>query len=403
MELIKPVQRQLSFGPKVWMISRIDQASILAKHLAAQNRLMRWDSFWRHDGNGPIRPSSRKADPSLMNVPGRHLLPDVTGKVAQKLKLPAANLYSDIPLSVLAARNLPKADILHGQGNYSLPAMRRAKANGMITISDVTGQLAEIRQQQLGGEYAAHNRTYREISSFLARRRTAEAHFADAVFAPSEAVAEGLQRCGVSPSKVLLVPFTSPRCSDLLGRKRLEQTDTVIRLLYVGNLSLAKGTAHLMTAWKDLHKQFKQRVHLTLVGSAKPCVQHLISNLPEGCTWLGPRSSDEVADLMLGTDIFVFPSLSEGSSLAVMEAMAAGCAIVTTFDAGSPIKNHINGLLVPQRDPVTLGTVLSTLITNPIMRCNLGQMARKHLRNEMQTGYGARVDAAYDIVMSHHG
>lgn len=403
MELITPVSKQLSFGPKVWMISRVDQASILATHLAAQNRLVRWDSFWRHDGNGLFRPTSRKTDPSLMRIPGRYLLPDLLGKIARTLNLPAPNLYSDIPLSLLAARYLPKADILHGQGNYSLPAMRRAKANGMITISDVTGQLAEIRQQQLGAEYAAHNRTYQEISSYLAKRRTAEARFADAVFAPSDAVADGLQRCGISPSKILLVPFTSPRCIDLLERQRSERADTVIRVIYVGNLSLAKGTAHLLSAWTELRNQFKQRIELTLVGSVKPCAQNLLSNLPDGCNWLGPRSAQEVSDLMLDADIFVFPSLSEGSSLAVMEAMAAGCAIVTTFDAGSPIKNHISGLLIPPRDPVTLGTAVSTLVTNPTMRRNMSLMARNQIRDELQKGYGARVDAAYDIVMSRHG
>ncbi|MEQ8285989.1 glycosyltransferase family 4 protein [Thalassospira sp.] len=403
MELIKPSGSAIASSPSVWMISRIDQAAILASHLARQNRLVRWDSFWRHDGTGAITPLSRQVDPIVHTVPGRHLIPDMLAKAAQKLRLPAHNLYSDVPLSVIAALHVPKADILHGQGNYSLPAMRRAKALGMITISDVTGQLAEIRQLQLADEYATHRKTYREISAFLARRRTEEAKFADAVFAPSDTVADGLQRCGVDLKKIFLVPFISPLCQTLLDRKRAVKNDTVIRLLYVGNLSLAKGTATLLAAWKSLRDRFRLRIELTLVGAAKPCAKDLLTRLPDGCEWLGPLPQAAVADLMLASDIFVFPSLSEGSSLATMEAMAAGCAIITTFDAGSPAINQISGLIIPPRDPSEISAAVSALINNPTMRRNIAQAGRDQIARDMQIGYGNRVDAAYEAVLSRHG
>ncbi|WP_430472779.1 glycosyltransferase family 4 protein [Thalassospira lucentensis] len=403
MELINSDGVLPKSSPSIWMISRIDQAAILASHLARQNRLVRWDSFWRHNGSGPVTPPSRQVDPILATIPGRHLIPDLLAKTAQKLRLPAHNLYSDIPLSLMAALQMPKADILHGQGNYSLPAMRRAKARGMITISDVTGQLGEIRQQQVADEYAAHQKTYREISSFLARRRTEEARFSDAVFAPSDAVADGLQRCGIAPGKIFLVPFVSPLCQSLLHRQRAAQTDTVMRLLYVGNLSLAKGTATLLAAWKSLRDQFRMRIKLTLVGTAKPCAMDLLKNLPDGCEWLGPLPQAAVADLMLGSDIFVFPSLSEGSSLATMEAMAAGCAVITTFDAGSPVINQISGLIIPPRDPSAISTAVTALINNPTMRRNIAQAGRAQIARDLQIGYGNRVDAAYEAVLSRHG
>jgi len=395
--------RSLKSEPSVWMISRVDQARILAKHLAEQDRLVRWDSFWRHDGTGLIRPPSRHVGTALCDIPGRHLLPDLLGKTAQKLRLPARNLYSDIPLSLLTAFQMPNADILHGQGNYSLPAMRRAKARNMITISDITGQLAETRHVQLVGEYASHGRTHREISAFLAGRRTAEARFADAVFAPSDTVADGLQRTGIAADKIYLVPFTSPHCQVLLDRKRFARDDTVIRLLYVGNLSLAKGTAHLLAAWKTIRRQFRLRTELTLIGAAQPCAKGLLSNLPDGVTWLGPLPHDQVANHMLSADIFVFPSLTEGSSLATMEAMAAGCAVITTFDAGSPVINHQSGLIIPPRDQDALVTAASVLITRAEMRRIIAQKARDQIASDLRDTYGTRVDHAYETILSRHG
>lgn len=404
MNLFSPVRPCRS--PSIWMIGRVDQSSILAAHLADKGQLARWDSFWRHDGRGAIAPSARKVAPVLSSVPGRHLLPDILGKAATKLRLPAPNLYSDIPLSLLAAFNMPGADILHGQGNYSLPAMRRARRHGMIIISDVTGQLAPVRHRQLAAEYAAYGQTYREISDFLAHRRLAEAQFADAVFAPSDAVAEGLQDCGIAPEKIFLVPFTSRSCHDLLARTRfLPPTDdtTAVRLLFVGNLSLAKGLATLLAAWPRLRDRFGPQISLTLVGPEKPCFRHLRTDLPPGCIWLGPRPQQEVCELMLASDIFVFPSLSEGRSLAAMEAMAAGCAVVTTPDAASPAINRVSGMIVPPRDPAALFATLSELVSDPALRRAIGQAARAQMREEVKTGYGHRVEAAYETVLSRHG
>jgi glycosyltransferase involved in cell wall biosynthesis len=395
--------RILKSGPSVWLISRVDQARILAEHLANQGRLTRWDSFWRHDGTGLIRPPSRQVAEILADIPGRHLLPDLFGKAAQRLRLPARNFYSDIPLSLLAASNPPKANILHGQGNYSLPAMRRAKARNMITISDVTGQLAETRHLQLAGEYSSHGRTYREISTFLSGRRSAEARFADAVFAPSDAVADGLQKNGIALEKIYLVPFMSPHCQALLDRNRPAHDDTVIRFLYVGNLSLAKGTAHLLAAWKSIRRQFLLRVELILIGTAQPCAKGLLSNLPDGVKWLGRLPHHMVADHMLSSDIFVFPSLSEGSSLATMEAMAAGCAVITTFDAGSPVINQKSGLIIPPRDQNALVTAATALITQPEMRRHIAQTARDQITCDLRHSYGTRVDHAYETILSRHG
>ena len=399
----KPVQRRRHTDPDIWMIGRVDQFAVLATRLAQNNRLARWDSFWRHDGQGVICPTARKVDPILTDIAGRHLIPDLLGKAARTLHLPAHNLYSDIPLSLLAASHVPKARILHGQGNYSLPAMRRAQQNGMITISDVTGQLAPIRAQQLAIEYQAHGRTYREISGFLARRRVAESHFADAVFAPSDAVIDGLLKCGISPDKIFHIPFMSPLCQTLVNQERPTRTDATVRLLYVGNISIAKGIAALRDAWRALHAEFRGRISLTLIGPTQPCAQALVKDLPEGCDWLGRRSSHAVAQHLLGADMFVFPSLSEGSSLATLEAMAAGCAVVTTFNAGSPVINQQSGLIVPPRDPGAITSAVSALITNPAMRRNIAQAARSQIKNMLETGYGNRVEMAYDTLLTRHG
>lgn len=386
----------------VWMIGRNDQFCILADHLANHNRLVRWDSFWRHDGNGLITPPARHVDPTLACIPGRHLLPDLLGKVAQKLRLPARNLYSDLPLSWLARIHMPDARILHGQGNYSLPAMRAARAHGMAIISDVTGQLAPIRHRQLTDEYRHHGLRYREISNFLARRRIAEARFADGVFAPSDAVAAGLEECGINPARIHLVPFASSLCAQLLNSKRPPQSRGVTRLLYIGNIAIAKGIRILIETFRTLRTRLGPTITLDLIGPGQSCALAYLAKLPQGCVWHGPLPQTELPRHLASADIFVFPSLSEGCSLAVLEAMAAGCAVIATPDAGSPIKHDQTGLLIPPRNSEALADAILHLQANPATRSFFGKAARQQISIDIAQGYGNRVEAAYDRILARH-
>jgi len=395
-------QRLSRVNAPVWMIGRNDQFRILAAHLAHKDRLVRWDSFWRDHGNGLITPPARYVDPVLASIPGRHLLPDLLGKAAQKLGLPARNLYSDLPLSLLARIHMPDARILHGQGNYSLPAMRAARTHGMAIISDVTGQLAPIRQRQLADEYRHHGLRYREISNFLAHRRIAEARFADGVFAPSDAVAAGLEECGIDPARIHLVPFASGLCTQLLNCKRPMQRRSSIRLLYVGNIAIAKGIRILIEAFRTLRTRLGPTITLDLIGPAQPCALAYPAKLPQGCVWHGPLPQTELSCHLAAADIFVFPSLSEGSSLAVLEAMAAGCAVIATPNAGSPIKHDQTGILIPPRNSEALADAIHDLQANPAKRKALGKAARQQISADIMQGYGNRVEAAYDRVLVHH-
>ncbi len=407
----------------VWMIGRVDQFALLAAHLAGQGRLARWDSFWRHSAptkkqhntrqprtlNAVLERPSRRVDACLANIPGRHILPDLLEKPARSLRLPAYNLASDLPLSWLAARHMPPGvRLLHGQGNYSLPAMRKAHKHNIMTISDVTGQLAPIRARQLTAEYQAHGQKWREISGFLAHRRVAEAHSASAVFAPSEALAEGLIECGIAENRIHIIPFDAPLARQCLLWQRPASPHPAsaahpLRLLYIGELSLAKGLSALIKAFKTLRLNYGSALTLTLIGKGRNCAASLLANLPDGVTWHGAIPSTDIPAALKSADIFVFPSLSEGSSLAVQEAMAAALPVITTHEAGSAVNDGHNGIIIPPRDATALSTALQSLIEDPALRDKLGASACTTIARQLAEGYGNRVCTAYDKVLRDHG
>jgi len=91
--------------------------------------------------------------------------------------------------------------------------------------------------------------------------------------------------------------------------------------------------------------------------------------------FLGHR--DDARDLLAGCDMYANSSISEGISLTILEAMAAGLPVVATRVGGTPeIVDASCGRLVPSRDPATLAATLSEVAADASLRCQLGRAAR---------------------------
>ena len=85
------------------------------------------------------------------------------------------------------------------------------------------------------------------------------------------------------------------------------------------------------------------------------------------------------AQAMAAADIFVLPSLFEGTPLTMIEAMSGGMPIVTTATCGMKdvISDGTNGLLVPLRSPERIVAAVERLLADPALCARLGQAARR--------------------------
>jgi len=91
--------------------------------------------------------------------------------------------------------------------------------------------------------------------------------------------------------------------------------------------------------------------------------------------FLGHR--DDARDLLAGCDMYANSSISEGISLTILEAMAAGLPVIATRVGGTPeIVDTTCGRLVPARDADSLAATLSELAANAALRVALGRAAR---------------------------
>jgi glycosyltransferase involved in cell wall biosynthesis len=99
-------------------------------------------------------------------------------------------------------------------------------------------------------------------------------------------------------------------------------------------------------------------------------------------------SREDIPDLLHAADVFVLSSLKEGLPVSLIEAMAAGKAVVATRVGGIPdaIDDGKNGMLVPSDDPGALAGAIEKLLRNGDLRVSLGKAASKTVDQRFNIG-----------------
>lgn len=221
--------------------------------------------------------------------------------------------------------------------------------------------------------------------------------FVDAVTVNSRAVLEDtLARERIDPAKVRLiyngVTFGAPAAdseidASLYGADLAEAQRQGARLiLCVANLIHYKGHLTLVDALADVAKDFPD-VRLLLAGrdgGMESAIREKAAALgvSDRVVFLGMQTN--LAPLYGAADVVVLPSHEEGFSNVILEAMAAGKAIVASRVGGIPeaIEDGVHGLLVPSRDAKALATALARVLNDNELRARLGAAAKERALRE---------------------
>lgn len=221
----------------------------------------------------------------------------------------------------------------------------------------------------------------------------------DQVIAISENVRDSVERIGMAPGAVAVVPPAVRQWRSVTEEERQERrrelglSDDEPMVLFVGNLTAAKGFDLVIRAFSEaLHSVPKATlVHTTETGPAhhdsrsRQIERQLERQIPpERRTGLG--IVDDMPGLLAASDLFVLPFRETAGPMdypmALMEAMAAGTAVLTTRIGGIPevVRDGENGVMVPSDDAAALGRAMVDLLANDHRRRDIGESAREEIR-----------------------
>ena len=213
---------------------------------------------------------------------------------------------------------------------------------------------------------------------------------ADYLIAVSSGVKDALIEQGIDPAKIevlyhgidldqYVAPLTTAEAKTRLGLPANARTVGV-----VASLIPRKGHRFLLEALRNM----SEPIHALFAGEGELDEElrgHVREmGLSERVHFLGFRR--DVPEIVCAMDAFVLPSLKEGLSIAVMEAMALEKPVVCSAIAGLPevVRDGQTGFLVPPGDSVALQNALEKLFADEDLRQQLGHNARHYLEEHFE-------------------
>lgn len=288
--------------------------------------------------------------------------------------------WFDRHLARTLSRRRPQAALIFSDvgSGHALPLCRSRGINTILSMvhGDVREEIEVLDQEAESAPdffpiYLADGALDRDELLWLHERRLRDLELADQILVPSEHIARRLVGHGTPAARISVVPYAADtRRFRPNPEKRPGSTCT---FLFAGGITQRKGIKYLFEAWRRIRRPGWK---LQLVGGLPSNPGPLREYLDE-VEHLGSVSHSEMPARMAAADVFVFPSLFEGSAVVTYEALASGLPSVVTPSAGSVVRDGIEGFLVAPRDVEALADRMERLGRDAELRTAMAQAARE--------------------------
>ncbi|NTV63542.1 MAG: glycosyltransferase [Oscillochloris sp.] len=192
---------------------------------------------------------------------------------------------------------------------------------------------------------------------------------ADAIVSPSQHLAQLLQRSAPAPVTIIPYGFQPPVAQSAPRRQRI---------LFASRLFPRKGAQHLLQALAGIDLRGWEVV-IAGDGPLLAELQAQARQLGIDVQFPGFVKGQALLDLYASSAIFVFPSLHDNFPVVLLEALSAGCAVITNNVTGMPEVVGEAGVLVPPTDIAALRAAISSLMADEARRAELGALARERV------------------------
>lgn len=286
--------------------------------------------------------------------------------------VPSALIANWIPRTLAAHFRCDPPSIVHSHSGAWLKAARAARRAGVPKVLHTMHGFHE-------GRSWLHDPLERTAVSLT-----------DFVVAVSDELRDyAVERLGASRDRVVVIKNgidASPHQSaEVVRHRRHERFPNEIAIGFVGRLAAVKAPGLLLEAFERVlarvHSERPElRVSLEYFGDGP-----LANELAERVAAAGINANvtlrgavDDIPARLAGIDVFCLPSTSEGTSIALLEAMASGCAVVATAVGGTTavLSDRKTGILVESGSAAALSEALWRLVSDRAERLEYGRHAR---------------------------
>lgn len=286
-------------------------------------------------------------------------------------------------------RGFGDADAVYAFNTAALEILSAAKERGLFTALEQTiaprayeEELLAEEQERFPGWEAP--RCHGGAAEATIRRERAEWELADLIVCGSEFVRQGVARCGGPVERCVVVPYgVDGRFApvDRSGRTG------PLRILSGGEAGLRKGAPDAAAVAKKLGREaaeFRWLGKVTLEETGRREVEPWVT-----LAGIVPRS--EVRPHFEWADVFFLPSICEGSATVVYEALMSGLPVVTTPNAGSIVRDGVDGFVAPVRDVAAMAERLGRLNANRDLLRRMQEATRESVKEASLEGYQKRL------------
>jgi len=256
-------------------------------------------------------------------------------------------------------RGLGNANTTFTYNGAGLELMQHGRITGVRTIMEQTIAPAEIEDLLLDTEEREFPnwelpRAKDPFRKAFSQREQEEWDTADLILCGSEFVRDGIRASGGPVDRCYVVPYGVQRPFMTVKRDR---RNLPLHVLVAGSVGLRKGAPYVLSAARSLSR--KAVFHVAGQFDITPFAQNI---LREHVTLLGAVPRSEIHRQFEWADVFLLPTLCEGSATVCYEALSYGLPVITTPNAGSVVRDGLDGYIVPIRDSAAIVDRIERLV-----------------------------------------
>ena len=256
---------------------------------------------------------------------------------------------------------------------HSPKIIKNLKYNGWLTVLDVpiapTATSIKLDEMFKGG-VTMHPHQYNsnlELESY---------ELSDKIIAPSIFVKDEIVKLGVCDKKITVVPFGSDLNNGYKKYFKKDFETEGVDFCFAGTVNKRKGIEFLLEAWNDQRFE-NDRLHLC--GRLFPEIKKILKKYDFNNVIL-PGFVD-TAEYFKKCDVYVFPSLLEGSSKSIYEAMSMSLPCIVTHNSGSVISDGEDGFII---DVANSSMIKNKMLVFKQDRCLIKKMGQAAFINSQK-------------------